>query len=98
MSTHKLLQIDESAIASLLASPAVLEAIPALKAYAKQVNKKGCGCGTGNRRKAVVYTSVKQILADLPKSSKDKLKEILKAQTIRIRYKDAKGTETEKTF
>lgn len=88
---RKLVNIEEGMLVQMANNQAILKEFPFLKSLQSfNVAKTSCNTCSGGRnggQKAIVFTSAKQTLASMGNDKKLKLKKLLNAQKIRIRYK-----------
>ena len=88
--------LENSRLDQLAKDKKFTEAFPALKRL-NNLPKRGC-CGQGQRKRAETYRQVKRDLAGLASDKKRKLREMLKVDEVRIRYKQNDGQVKQLTF
>ena len=89
------LQIDDETLRQMMQDPNVTSRFPFLATTLARANaqKAGCsGCTAKRRRPAVVdYGVVRRQLAEMPLQQKAKLKQVLNAKQVVIRYNRPNG-------
>ena len=99
--SERLVIIENSTIAGMLANPQMVSELPCLSNAQKQMtaSKSGCGrCGRKNRTQTAQYTRIKQCLAGMGSGGKRKLKSLLNAHKVRIVYANGRGKTVKLTF
>lgn len=82
-----LVVIEEGTLGSMAINAAFLKEFPFLKSLGALTKKKGgCGGCKAAQERSVAYTSAKIAIRGLPSNKIAKLKEMLNAQRIRVRY------------
>lgn len=96
---RRLVVVDDAQLAGMAANPQFVSAFPFLASVAQAGKARGgCGgCGRAARDRAQVYESAKAALANLGADGKRRLKQLLNAQSVRIRYVDGRRVMV-KTF
>lgn len=89
MAKHKLLTLDEAVLYSMSGNPNFVKEFPFLAPLSRLRNKKG-GCGRCGRNKSAAQrvnavNSIRSALATMGDAKKQKLKELLNADQVRIR-------------
>jgi hypothetical protein len=94
MAKHKLIHVEEGTITSMANNPAVVKEFPFLASVRKlKARRPGCGrCGAARTGTAAVYGAVKSTIAGLDGSKKRRLKELLGADKVRVRYTSGSRT------
>lgn len=97
---RKLIVIEDGLLSTMAASTAYTNEFPFLKALASVKNRtSGCGkCGRGNQEQAAVFRAAKAAIAGLSSDRKRKLKELMRAERIRVRYINSSQKQIELTF
>jgi hypothetical protein len=96
---HKLVVIEDGTLTSMANNKKYLVHFPFLKSLQTAPKKSRCGkCGSGNQRRATVFTAAKTTLAGMGSAKKNKLKELLNAERVRVIYRNTKNKLTELTF
>ena len=96
---HKMSVIEDGTLTSMANNKKILAAFPFLKSLQKAPKKPKCGkCGSGNQRRATVFTAAKRTLAGMGSAQKRKLKELLNTEQVRIIYRNERNKPVELTF
>lgn len=100
---NKLVVLEHGYLASLANSAEFIREFPILKqlasASATPRRAGGCGgCGRSNRVRADAYQRVKEGLAAMDSNRKQRLKQMLNADQVRIVYRSAQGRAIKMTF
>ena len=84
----KELTVERDMIDNMLRDQRFLNAFPFLKQAKAKAQRRGCGCGRTRRQKASKpnYNQIKRQLANLPPEKKAKLKQLLSANQLRIKF------------
>lgn len=82
-----LVVIEEGTLTSMATNAAFLKEFPFLKSLGSAAKKKGgCGGCKAAQERAVVFTSAKVAIRGLPSDKINRMKQMLNAQRIRVRY------------
>lgn len=92
-----MITLDDSALDRLASDPKFVQAFPLLKQLAAAQRSRGC-CGKTDQRRASIYHAVKTAIVTLDTESKKKLKTMLNTNSIRLRYRNARGDVVRYTF
>jgi len=88
MSTiHKLLILEESVLVTMANNPNFMKEFAFLKGI-KSLKQKSTGCGKCNRnagRRSTIVNSAKQVIVNMGAERKRRLKQLLKAEKVRVR-------------
>lgn len=101
---RKLAVVEESTIAGMAVNAEFLKEFPFLSAIGRTIKSengkpRGCGgCGRAAQERTAVFTAAKQAFASLDATKKRRLKELLKAQQVRITYMNNSGKVVQLTF
>lgn len=98
MAKHKLLIIEESTLISMANTQAFLAEFPFLAMMQKARGSGGCGgCGRSRTRNAAAG-KIKRTIIGLASDKKQRLKQMLSAKQLRLRYLNDKGAPVTVTF
>lgn len=102
MALNPLLVIEDALIASMSANPVFLKELPFLAGIGRAnaaAGTKKCGrCGSKASPQNTAYVAARRAIAQLPADKKIKLKQLLNAERVRIRYRDDRNQMIERTF
>jgi hypothetical protein len=75
----------------------VLREFPFLGSLRNKQKSENCGCGGKAKDAAAGFASARRVIAGLASDKKLRLKDILNAEKVRVRYSEG-GRQIEKTF
>jgi hypothetical protein len=85
---HKLLVLQDTTLTAMASQPRFTKQFPWLSSLSDAPKKKrGSCCGSNNGRRAVVFTAAKQRIAGMGAAQKNKMKQLLNTEKIRIVYR-----------
>lgn len=96
---RRLVVIEDGLLTTMANSPQYVSQFPFLAALQGQKKKPGsCGsCSKDAKNRANVYNSAKAAIAGMDVENKRKLKQLLNAKEVRVRFTEGRKV-TEKTF
>lgn len=101
----KLLILDDSQVAAMLRNHDIVNRFPFMRAMAEQLRNAGkrgscgsCSKPAAGQSQTLDYSGVRAAIDSLGKSDQDQLKRMLKADRIRLYYKDHRGKTTKSTI
>ena len=95
---RELVVVEEGTLSALAGNAAALAEFPFLKNLARRERTRCGRCSRANGERAANYGSAKQSIASLDSAKKNRLKQLLNANKLRITYKLPSGKLMQLTF
>lgn len=83
-----LVVIEEGLLSKMANDAKFVKEFPFLKSLQSTKKPGGCGGCKAAQERAVVFTSAKKAIRGLPSDKSNRLKQLLNARSIRVRYMD----------
>jgi hypothetical protein len=97
--THRLVTIQDNTLQGMAQDPRFVAALPFLGGLKNAKKGSNCSkCGSSNKYKTEVFQSAKRAIATLGAERKNKLKELLDTDRVRLVYRSHQGKFVELTF